>query len=301
MHKRKDCLMKKIKIVVDSSCDLDFELTEKYDIALVPFSIIIGEELYKENVTITKEEFYQMMQTTKHHPQTGLPRPNEFFEVFEKFLKEDREIVCLTISGAFSGTYNSAMVSSKMLDPEKIHIVDSRNSTLGLGLLTIEAAKLAEKGSSAKEIVEHLQKLIPKTRTLAMAGTLDWLQKGGRIGKAQWLVGSLLGFKPFIGIENGLVTGFGRTRGLETAMETLKFVGMKAIKDPDVKTLIVGYTTLPEAAKELANYFKENASKKEIILTRLGAALGTQVGPGCFGLGWIGEFDKKWLKNKDSK
>lgn len=292
--------MKKIQIVVDSTCDLDFELAEKYDIALVPFSIIIGDELYKENVTITKEEFYQMMQTTKHHPKTGLPQPKEFFEFFDKFLKEGREIVCLTISGAFSGTYNSAMVSSKMLNPEKIHLVDSRNSTLGLGLLTIEAAKMAKKGSSAKDIVEHLQNVIPKTRTLAMAGTLEWLQKGGRIGKAQWLVGSLLGFKPFIGIEDGVITGFGRTRGLETAMKILKFVGMKALKDSEVKTLMVGYTTLPEAAKELAKYYQEKAPQKEIILTRLGAALGTQVGPGCFGLGWIGEFDKKWLKNKDS-
>jgi len=290
--------MKKIKIVVDSTCDLDFALAEKYDIALVPFSIIIGDKLYKENITITKEEFYKMMQTSKHHPKTGLPRPKEFFEVFEKYIKEEREIVCLTISGAFSGTYNSAMVSSKMLDTEKIHIVDSQNSTLGLGLLAIEAAKMAEKGSSAAEIVEHLEELIPKTRTLAMAGTLDWLQKGGRIGKAQWLVGSLLGFKPFIGIEDGLVTGFGRTRGLETAMKTLKFVGRKVLKDPKVEILMVGYTTLPEAAKELANYYQKEAPNKEIILTRLGAALGTQVGPGCFGLGWIGEFDKSWLKHK---
>ncbi|MBN1683703.1 DegV family protein [Candidatus Bathyarchaeota archaeon] len=293
--------MKKIKIVVDSTCDLDSALVEKYDIALVPFSVIFGDKLYKENITITKEEFYQMIQTSKDHPQTGLPQPKEFYDVFEKHLKEGREIVCLTISGAFSGTYNSAMVSSKMLDPKKIHIVDSRNSTLGLGLMTIEAAKLAEKGSSAQEIVAYLQKIIPNVRTLAMAGTLDWLQKGGRIGKAQWLVGSLLGFKPFIGIEDGLVTGFGKTRGLETAMATLKFVGMKALKDPNVGTLMVGYTTLPDAAQELANYFQEKSSNKEIILTRLGAALGTQVGPGCFGLGWIGKFDKKWLKQKESK
>ncbi|MHA1505235.1 MAG: DegV family protein [Candidatus Heimdallarchaeota archaeon] len=298
MSNRKAFAMKKIKIVVDSTCDLDSEITKKYDIAIVPFSIIIGDELFKENVTITKEEFYELMQTTKHHPKTGLPRPKEFYEVFEKFLKEDREIVCLTISGAFSGTYNSAMVSSKMLDPEKIHLVDSRNSTLGLGLLTIEAAKLAENGSSAQEIVDYLHKLIPMTRTLAMAGTLDWLQKGGRIGKAQWLVGSLLGFKPFIGLEDGLVTGFGRTRGLETAMATLKFVGLQALKDPEATILMVGYTTLPEAAQELANYFKENSKGIEVILTRLGAALGTQVGPGCFGLGWIGEFDKNWLKKK---
>jgi len=298
MPKRRASIMSKIKIVVDSTCDLDLELAEKYDIALVPFSIIIGDELYKENVTITKEEFYKMMQTSKHHPQTGLPRPTEFFEVFDKFLKEGREIVCLTISGGFSGTYNSAMVSSKMLDHEKIHLVDSRNSTLGLGLLTLEAAKMAEKGSSAKEIIEHLQKIIPKTRTLAMAGTLEWLQKGGRIGTAQWLVGSLMGFKPFIGIEDGVVTGFGRTRGLESAMKILKFVGMKALNDPEVKTLMVGYTTLPEAAEELARYFQEVAPQKEVILTRLGSALGTQVGPGCFGLGWIGEFDKSWLKKK---
>jgi len=297
MLKRNTSIMKKIKIVVDSTCDLDLDLAEKYDIALVPFSIIIGEKLYKENITITKEEFYQMMQTTKYHPKTGLPQPKEFYEVFEKFLKEGREIVCLTISGAFSGTFNSAMVSSKMLDPEKIHIVDSRNSTLGLGLLAIEAAKLAEKGSSAKEIVEHLLKIIPKTRTLAMAGTLEWLQKGGRIGKAQWLVGSLLGFKPFIGLEDGVVTGFGRTRGIDTAMKALKYVGLNALKDPNVRILMVGYTTLPEAAKELVIFFKEKAPQKEIILTRLGAALGTQVGPGCFGLGWIGEFDKNWLKN----
>ena len=291
--------MNKIKIIVDSTCDLDFAIAEKYDITLVPFSIIFGDTLYKENVTITKEEFYQLIQTSKDHPKTGLPRPKEFHEVFEKFLNEGREIVCLTISGAFSGTYNSAMVSRNMLDPERIHIVDSRNSTLGLGLLAIEAAKMANQNSSAKEIVNHLEKLIPKTRTLAMAGTLDWLQKGGRIGRAQWLVGSLLDFKPFIGIEDGLVTGFGRTRGLETAMKTLKFIGVKMLEDPKVQMLMVGYTTLPEAAKELAEYFKEKAPKKEIILTRLGAALGTQVGPGCFGLSWIGEFNKKWLKNKE--
>ena len=290
--------MKKIKIIVDSTCDLDFAIAEKYDITLVPFSIIFGDTLYKENVTITKEEFYQLIQTSKHHPKTGLPRPKEFHEVFEKFLNEGREIVCLTISGAFSGTYNSAMVSSNMLDPKRIHIVDSRNSTLGLGLLAIEAAIMAENNQSAEQIIQRLNELIPQTRTLAMAGTLDWLQKGGRIGRAQWLVGSLLNFKPYIGIEDGLVTGFGRTRGLETAMKTLKFIGVKVLKDPNVQKLMVGYTTLPEAAKELADFYQESAPDKEITLTRMGAALGTQVGPGCFGLSWIGDFDKKWLNHK---
>ena len=293
--------MKKIKIVVDSTCDLDIALAEKYDITLVPFSIIIGDKLYKENVTITKEEFYQIMQTKKHHPKTGLPQPKEFFEAFDKILKENREIVCLTISGEFSGTYNSAMISSEMLNPDKIHIVDSKNSTLGLALLALEAAKMAENGFSAKEIVSHLNILIPETRTLAMASTLEWLQKGGRIGKAQWLVGTLLDFKPFIGIENGLVTGFGKTRGLETAMKTLKFVGSNALKDPKVKILMVGYTTLPDAANELAEYFREISTDQEIILTRLGAALGTQIGPGCFGLAWIGEFNKNWLNQKSRK
>ncbi|NHJ85416.1 MAG: DegV family protein, partial [Asgard group archaeon] len=272
---------------------------EKYDITLVPFSIIFGDKTYKENITITKEEFYHLIQTSKDHPKTGLPQPKEFHSIFENILKDGNEIVCLTISSKISGTYNSAMVCSKMLDPKKIHIVDSKNSTLGLGLMAIEAAKLAKKDATADEIINHLQKIIPNVRTLAMAGTLDWLQKGGRIGKAQWLVGSLLNFKPFIGIEDGLVTGFGKTRGLETAMATLKFIGMKVLKEPTVEILMVGYTTLPEAAQELANYFQEKDTNKEIVLTRLGAALGTQVGPGCFGLSWIGTFNKRWLKKKE--
>jgi DegV family protein with EDD domain len=274
----------------------DLALAEKYDITLIPFSILFGDKLYKENITITKEEFYRKIQTSKDHPQTGLPQPKEFFTVFDKFLKEGREIVCLTISAAISGTYNSAIISKKMLESDRIHIVDSRNSTLGLGLLAIKAAILAQEGASADEIVSHLQRIIPDVRTLAMAGTLEWLQKGGRIGKAQWLLGSLLNFKPFIGIEEGVVTGFGKTRGLDTAMKTLKAVGGKALKDPSVTMLMVGYTTLPKAGEELANYFRKKFPQKEIILTRLGAALGTQVGPGCFGLSWIGTFDKKWLK-----
>ena len=152
--------MKRIKIIVDSTCDLDVELAEKYDITLIPFSIIFGDKLYKENVTITKEEFYEKIKTSEDHPQTGLPQPKEFYNVFKKFLEEGREIICLTISGAISGTYNSAIISSKMLTPDKIHIIDSRNSTLGLGLMAIEAAKMANKGSTSKGIIDYLQKIM---------------------------------------------------------------------------------------------------------------------------------------------
>jgi DegV family protein with EDD domain len=268
-----------VKIVTDSTADLPPQLAKELGISVVPVYVRFGEEVYLDRVDISEDEFYQRLQKTEVHPSTVQPGPQDFLEVYRKLLKEADGIVSIHISAKLSGTYNSAMMAKDMLDTKcPVEVVDSRMVTMGLGLPVIVAANMANAGESADKIVKEVKKATPKIRLLCLLDTLEYLQKGGRIGKAKALLGSILNVKPMITIKDGEVVPAGQVRVRAKGIDKLFELGQSAKKIQDLA--VVHSTTLDEA-QSLAERLGSVFDRKQIKIARVGPALGVHTGPGA--------------------
>jgi DegV family protein with EDD domain len=268
-----------VKIVTDSTADLPPQLAKELGISVVPVYVRFGEEVYLDRVDISEDEFYQRLQKTKVHPSTVQPGPQDFLDVYRKLLKEADSIVSIHISAKLSGTYNSAMMAKDMLDTKcPVTVVDSHMVTMGLGLPVILAANMANAGESADKIVKEVKRAIPKIRLLCLLDTLEYLQKGGRIGKAKALLGSILNVKPMITIKDGEVVPAGQVRIRAKGIDKLFELGQSAKKIQDLA--VVHSTTLDEA-QSLAERLGSVFDRKQIKIARVGPALGVHTGPGA--------------------
>jgi len=173
--------MNKIKIVTDSSSDIPADLAEKFDIELIPLYVGYGHEMYKDNIQVDHDAIFKALLDGKK-VNTAAPSPGDFYKVFEKILKDDKAtcIICITLSSRLSGSYNSAITARKMLPYSDIRIIDSKTSTLSLGLIPIQAAMAVKKGHSLEETLELIETLIGLNRFLAVLGSFEYVFKGGR-------------------------------------------------------------------------------------------------------------------------
>ncbi len=288
--------MTRVKIVADSSCDLDSTIIEKLDIGIVPLNVTFGNTNYRTPIELSRDAFFEMLITNPHHPRTSQPSPQDFVDVFEPCLDADRDIICLTLTSEHSGTYANALLCKKYLETERVHIIDSRNATLGLGLLVQRAAEMAAEDCSVDEIRRFLGEAISGTQTLAVMETLKYLERGGRIGKMQRFVGTFLKFKPFVSFVDGVLTNVGKTRGWDTAMTVIQNISERVLGFEDVGRMVIGHTTSPEDASKLCEHLRSLDSGTEVQLAQVGPAIGSHAGPGLFGVGWIGPaFEKEWM------
>ena len=211
-----------IRIVTDSTSDLSRERREELNIESLPLSVHFGEETFRDGVDITNREFYERLAQVETLPTTAQVNPEEFAALFRKYLDQGDEVVGIFISGAMSGTCQSAAIARDMVDGEAhIFIVDSHTVTFALGLLVETAVLLRDQGLSAREIAARIEELSGRTRLLAVVDTLKYLKMGGRIRAATAVVGGLLGISPIITIENGLVESIGKARGRKAASSGL--------------------------------------------------------------------------------
>jgi len=268
-----------VKIVTDSTADLPPQLVKELGISVVPVYVRFGEEVYLDRVDMSEDEFYQRLEKTTVHPSTVQPGPQDFLEVYRKLSKDADSIVAIHISAKLSGTYNSAMMAKDMLDTKcPVAVVDSQTVTMGLGLLVIVAANMANAGESADKIVKEVKKAIPKIHLVCLLDTLEYLQKGGRIGKAKALLGSILNVKPMITIKDGEVVPAGQVRIRAKGIDKLFEFGQSAKK---IQDLAVVHSTTPDEAQSLAERLGSTFDREKIKITRVGPALGVHTGPGA--------------------
>jgi DegV family protein with EDD domain len=267
-----------VKIVTDSSADLPDQLVEELGIAVVPLYVRFGEEVYRDRVNITEEQFYQRLENDPVHPTTVQPGPQDFLEVYQKLAPEADGIVSIHISSKLSGTCNSALMAKDMMEGGcPVEVVDSNAVTMGLGLIVIAAAQMAKAGESMDKIAEEVKKAIPQIHLLAMFDTLKYLLLGGRIGKAKALLGSILNVKPIVSLKDGEVVPAGQARNRAKGMDRLfDFVKSAA----DIQDLAVVYNTMPDEAQTLAERIGSVFDKEKIVIARVGPALGVHMGPG---------------------
>ncbi|MFC2013568.1 DegV family protein [Chloroflexota bacterium] len=266
-----------VKIVTDSSADLPVQLVEELGITVVPLYLRFGEEVYRDRVDISEDEFYQRLTHDAIHPSTTQPTPQDFADVYQKLLKEADGIVSIHLSSKLSGTCDSALQGKELIeDGCPVEVVDSQTLTMGLGLASIAAATSAKAGKGLPEVLADVKQAIPNIQLLGLLDTLKYLLLGGRIGRAKHLLGSILNVKPMLKLQEGEVVPAGQVRTRSKGMDKLFEFAKNAV---DIEDLAVVYNTTPDEARELAERISSVFPKEKIRIARVGPMLGVHMGP----------------------
>ncbi|HAJ95653.1 MAG TPA: DegV family protein [Actinobacteria bacterium] len=282
--------MSKIGIITDSTSDLPEDLVEKYDIKSIPLSVIFKEETFLDDgKEITVKEFYKKLRSTDKLPTTTQPTPKDFIDVYKDMLNKYDSIISIHISKKMSGTINSAEMAKQQMPHADITIIDSECVHMPLGFLALEAAKLAKMDSSKEDILEEVKTLKGKIKELFVPSTLEYLRKGGRIGKAKGLIASLLDIKPILAIHDGEVSQFKTTRRWNQAKTELINSMDSMIENPEKLIVSIGDSDAEEDGIEMLNRITEKFSPKEIFRVDVGTVVGTHLGAGGIAISFYEE------------
>jgi len=266
-----------VKIVTDSTCDIPEDILKKFDITTIPILIVFGTETYRERIDITPAEFYKRLVESKVHPTTAMQTPAAFAEIFTKLAKETDEILAVIFSGKISATYESAVQARAMVgDIAKIEVVDSGQSVGGLGLPVIKAAEAAAGGAKLAELVEATRDWCSRSHTYMVFDTLEYLRKGGRVGRAQALLGGLLKMTPILTLKEGLVTPVQRTRSRTQAIDALVNL-VKGAKN--IEALMLEDATTPDELEIVAARCAEIYPREKTYRSTVSPVIGVHVGP----------------------
>jgi len=274
-----------VKIVTDSTCDLTKEIVERYGIEVVPLTVHLGNRAFRDFYDITSLEFFQMLKETDDFPTTSQPSVEEFIKTYTKIGDED-DIVSIHISLDMSKTAQSASTAQKQLPGYKINVIDSRTVSVGLGIIVLELAKAAKNGADIKEILSLTDELKSKIKVYFSVDSLDYLQKGGRIGKAQGFLGTMLKIKPLLAVSDGFVSPVERIRGSGRLISRMvELVKEDAQKGKNLKAaFIFGENTLN--SEELISQLKSEVQFEELYRNYTGTVITSHAGPTAFGLGY---------------
>jgi DegV family protein with EDD domain len=277
--------MSKIAIVTDSTCDIPYDIINKLGITVVPLYVIFDQDTFRDDgKQITIGQFYKKIRTADKLPTTTQPTPKDFIDTYSRLLNESDSIISIHISKKMSGTISSAEMAKKELPGKVIEIIDSDFVHMPLGFLVIRAAELASEGKSTEEIIDSVNSLKEKVEELFVPSTLEYLKKGGRIGKAKGLIASLLEIKPILTINEGEVSQFKTTRRWNQAKTELLNSMENMIKNPSNLVVSVGDSDAKEDGQEMFERIKAKFSPKNIFRVDIGAIVGTHLGPGGIGI-----------------
>ncbi len=278
-----------IRIVTDSSADLPTDSARRWDITVVPCNVVLGDVSYKDGVELSPDEFYRRMESSPRPPTTSQPSIADFQAVYQGLLAQGHQIVSIHVSGKLSGTVNAAERAREALGPDLsgvVAVVDSRLASLCLGLVALSAAELAGQAASPEQLAEQVRAGLPKSHGYFLVDTLEYLQKGGRIGKAQAFLGTLLSVKPILTIQDGEAHPVERQRNRVRALARL--VELASGLAPLSKLGVI-YSTEPEQAAALRHSLAGAGllPEDQIIVSQFGATLGTYLGPRALGVALI--------------
>ena len=266
-----------VKIVTDTLSDISADMAGELGITLVPLYVRFGEELYKDRVDITSEEFYRRLVTESTLPSTTQPTPNDFAEVYRKLAGETDEILVVTVSSKLSGTYQSAVQAREMVKARcRIIVIDSMNVAMAMGLIVLSTAEAIKQGAGLDDASEFVSRAMGRSHLIAYFDTLKYLAKGGRIGKAQGLLGSMLSVKPILTIREGEMAPLTRVRSMTAGLDYLYNV---AAGYPNVERLAVEHGTTPADADKLVERLRQHFPGQPIYRSVLSPVIGTYAGP----------------------
>ena len=282
----KGWILMSIKIVTDSTSDMPQSMAKQYGIEVVPLNIHFGDQVYKDGIDLSTDEFFDKLINGPEFPTTSQPSIGEFIETYEKIAEPGDDIISIHVSSKLSGTYNSAEQAAKQLEGKiNVHLVDTQQVTITVGLAAISAAKSVSDGGSVNDAISASLSTASRSNFYALFDTLEFLSKGGRIGKAQSMLGSLLKIRPLLMLEEGLVAPYAKARskkaGLLKMEKTIRSLG-------EAEEIAVMYSTDSEDAEVIANSLSDLLpSGKEPIILKVGPVIGTHAAPGLVAVGLI--------------
>jgi DegV family protein with EDD domain len=273
-----------VRIVTDSTADLTPEQQRAAGITVVPLNVHFGDEVFRDHVDLSTDEFFRRLKASPQLPRTSQPSVGAFEEAYRSLRRGGDEVVSVHLSSKVSGTYNSALMAAQSVGEGKIDVVDSLSTSMALGFMALEGAKLAKAGRDRTAVAECLQSLVPKAHVICVVDTLTYLERGGRIGKARALLGSLLNVKPILQLKDGEVVPLGRARGRPQALSRLVEL---LERDGKVSQLAIMHGAAQADAEQLRERVAPSYPGVDIQLTEIGAVLGTHTGPGVIGFTYL--------------
>jgi DegV family protein with EDD domain len=282
-----------VRIVADSTSNLPRELTDRYGIEVVPLRVIFpGGTTYRDGIEITTGEFYRMMAASPMLPTTSQPPAAEFEDVFARLTASGDEVLAIVISGYLSGTLASAVAAQRSLAPAKITVFDSLAAAAPVAFMVQRAAERAATGASVQEITADLEILRARMQMLFVVDTLEYLQKGGRIGGAAALAGSLLRIKPILIIKEGRVDAWGKVRGKRKALQlAIEATAQHVGTGPSVRAAVM-HAACEQEAREFGEQVVSALGCPAPPLSELSPVLGVHVGPGTLA---VAAYNEQWL------
>ena len=273
--------MSQIHIVVDSCAQISREMFEQYpNLHCVSMKVRVGDHEWLEN-DITSEELFKSAEELKKHPQTSQPAPGDFIEICKPLIDEGKEVIIITVSGGLSGTVEGAKSVAKMLDESRIRVVDSGTASIGMLQMAKAALEMVNEGMKLQEIVWKLYEIIEVTHTLILVDTLDYLYKGGRIGGAAALFGTILQIKPVIHLIDGKVAILDKVR---TKQRAIKRVLDEIAKYKDLEYIGIGNVNCPAEGEAFINTVRELYPSVQVLPAAIGSVLGAHLGTGMIGV-----------------
>jgi DegV family protein with EDD domain len=271
-----------IRVVTDSACDLPQSLADDHGIEIVPLTIRFGDEELVDRRDLSAKEFWARSAESPILPETAAPSAGAFEEAYRRMADDGADgVVCVTLSSALSATHQAAVLAAKSVaDDIAVQVVDSKAVTMAQGLMALTAAKLAQQGKGMDDCVGAVEELVDRSRIFATLDTLENLKKGGRIGGAQALIGSLLSIKPVIELRDGVVEPESKQR---TRSKSLRYLIEKVKEHGAVENLVVMHAEAPDL-EEFLDLISAVYPRDDLIVGDIGAVIGTHAGPRVIGV-----------------
>jgi DegV family protein with EDD domain len=275
------------RIVADTTCGLSMEHARQLGIPMISQIITFGEESFREGVDMDHAAFMARLMTGRVLPKTAAPYPGDFIEAFTELMQYGESMVCIHPSADLSGTVRSAEIARADFPGSDIRIIDTRTLAGPLASMVLEADRLAKAGASADQVEAHVRSMMPRARIYFLVDTLEFLQRGGRIGGAQALLGSILQIKPILTFTDGRIDQFERERTKKRALARIKGLIMAEAARGEDAHLTVMHTGAPDEAAALANDLKASLGTAEVGIMNLVPAIVTHAGPGALAMGFF--------------
>jgi DegV family protein with EDD domain len=285
--REKAILVANVAVVTDSVADLPPQVAEEFGITVVPLVVRFGTDLYRDGLDLSSDEFYERLRGSKALPATSVPPPVAFADVYDKLAEKTNEIVVITVTARLSGTYQVAVQAAGLMKKRcRVEVLDSQWAVMAQGFIVIAAAKAAQAGANLDEVLDAARRTMHRVEIRAAFDTLEYLERGGRIGKAQAFLGSLLKVNPIIGLKDGDVYPVGRERSRARAIDRLYDF---AAGFGSVEGLAVEYAADSDEANKLVQRLRAKYPQVPVYLSRTSPAIGTHTGPGLIVVTVLGD------------
>lgn len=270
-----------IKIITDSTSDIDLEYAKQLNIDIIPLKVIINGKEYRDRIDLQPDQFYDLLVNSDTLPTTSQPSPQDFLNFYEKAKEQQNSVIVITLSSIISGTYQSANIAKDLAEYDDIYIIDSLGTTQMQRLIVLKAVALRKEQKSAKDIYTILEEYKHRVRLYAFVDTLEYLYKGGRLSRTAATAGTLLKFKPIIGFQEGKLEVFAKARGTQKAtnkiIELIQQDGEVDLQEP----ICIGYNGSTDGLDKFENTLKDALYFDNALHGVIGPVIGTHAGPGA--------------------